>query len=222
MGAVAYERAEGNFLNKLSNVCSPTVTRISAFLFAFGMIGLGIPFAAIVTRYNLLVGRMCGPSASSFWAVYFPWLISWVFYTGGLFGELIAWSGDVAIGPINFVLPLLITLTSLGVRGVVPDSWGGWSTARQSALPELGGANAKDERMNALSMQVAKEGDDTDPVNRETIVEPLPSALKIYHRPIATVTACILGVMMIISLASHSHHFVAAALQNAGFGTKQW
>ncbi len=47
MGAVAYERAQGNFLNTLSNVCSPTITRVSAFLFAFGMIGLGIPFAAI-------------------------------------------------------------------------------------------------------------------------------------------------------------------------------
>ena len=74
---------QGNFLNKLSNVCSPTVTRVSAFLFAFGMIGLGIPFAAIVMRYNLLVGRVCGPRMSTFWAIYFPWIISWLFYTGG-------------------------------------------------------------------------------------------------------------------------------------------
>ena len=75
--------SQGNFLNKLSNVCSPTVTRVAAFLFAFGMIGLGIPFAAIVMRYNLLVGRVCGPGMSTFWAIYFPWLISWLFYTGG-------------------------------------------------------------------------------------------------------------------------------------------
>jgi hypothetical protein len=47
----------------------------------------------------------------------------------GLFNELISWSGDLAIGPINFVLPLLVTLTALGVRGVVPDSW---------ALPQVG------------------------------------------------------------------------------------
>ena len=46
-----------------------------------------------------------------------------------LFNELIAWSGDLAIGPINFVFPLLVTLTALGVRGVVPDSWAATATA---------------------------------------------------------------------------------------------
>uniref|UniRef100_A0A0C3UDE5 Amino acid transporter transmembrane domain-containing protein n=1 Tax=Guillardia theta (strain CCMP2712) TaxID=905079 RepID=A0A0C3UDE5_GUITC len=105
MGAMAYYRAEGNFLNTLSNACSPTITRVSAFLFAFGMIGLGIPFICIVTRYSLLVGRVCGPRMSHFWAIFFPWLVSWVFYEGGLFNELIAWSGDLALGPINFVFP---------------------------------------------------------------------------------------------------------------------
>jgi hypothetical protein len=44
MGAVAYDRAGGNILTTLSNACSPPITRVSAFLFAFGMIGLGIPF----------------------------------------------------------------------------------------------------------------------------------------------------------------------------------
>jgi len=205
MGASAYEHAQGNFLNTLSNVCSPTPTRISAFLFAFGMIGLGIPFAAIVTRYNLLVGRMCGPRMSTFWAIYFPWLVSWGFYTGGLFNELIAWSGDIAIGPINFVLPLLVTLTALGVRGVVPDSWGGWGPGAHELGGESG-ASLRDERLNASSMQVAREGDNSDPVNRETVVEPLPESVKIHHRPIVTVTACILGVMMVLSLASHSRH----------------
>lgn len=123
MGASAYARTQGNFLSTLSNVCSPRITRISAFLFAFGMIGLGIPFAAIVTRYNLLVGRLAGPRMSTFWSIYAPWLVSWAFYTGGLFNEIIAWSGDLAIGPINFVLPLLVALSALGVQNVVPSSW---------------------------------------------------------------------------------------------------
>jgi len=36
-------------------------------------------------------------------------------------------------------------------------------------------------------LQVAREGDHTDPVNRETVVEPLPESWKIYYRPMATV-----------------------------------
>lgn len=55
----------------------------------------------------------------------------------GLFNELISWSGDLAIGPINFVLPLLVTLTALGVRGVVPDSWA-LSQVGSWALPQVG------------------------------------------------------------------------------------
>jgi hypothetical protein len=78
---------------------------------------------SIVTRYSLLVGRVCSPAWSQYWAVFFPWMLSWLFYQGGLFNELIAWSGDLAIGPINYVLPLLLVLTSLGVRGLIPSSW---------------------------------------------------------------------------------------------------
>lgn len=68
------------------------------------MIGLGIPFCSIVLRYSLLVGRVCGPRMSNVWSIYAPWLVSWAFYEGGLFTELIAWGGDLAIGPINFVM----------------------------------------------------------------------------------------------------------------------
>ena len=33
------------------------------------------------------VGRTCGPRMSTFWAVYFPWLVSWLFYGGVIFIE---------------------------------------------------------------------------------------------------------------------------------------
>ena len=39
--------------------------------------------------------------------------------------------------PINFVLPLLVTLTALGVRGVVPDSWGGWGPGAHELVAHL-------------------------------------------------------------------------------------
>jgi hypothetical protein len=75
-----------------------------------------------------------------------------------LFNELIAWSGDLAIGPINFVLPLLVTLTALGVRGVVPDSWAATATAtahpHTQELGEGGGhALGAENTINTLKHQ---------------------------------------------------------------------
>jgi hypothetical protein len=90
------------------------------------------------------------------------------------------------------VLPLLVGLTALGVRGVVPDSW------VPEAVQAWGGGDAmrgfvqqqqqqQGPGFNAGSMQVAKEEEDDDPVNHDTIVEPLPADLKRFHRPVVTV-----------------------------------
>jgi hypothetical protein len=34
-----------------------------------------------------------------------------------MLGEIVSWAGDLAIGPLNFLFPLLAALTSLGVVG---------------------------------------------------------------------------------------------------------
>jgi len=193
MGACAYTRAEGNFLNALSNECSPLVTRVSAFLFAFGIIGLGIPFNCIVTRYSLLVGRVCGPRSSSFWAVWFPWLVSWLVYGGGLFNEVIAWSGDLDLGPINFVLPIMVSLTAVGV-----GTWGFRGKADKEARPS-GEAAPK----YGLA-QIAQEEDEEDEVNRPTSVEPLPPFLRRWQRPIGAAAAALLCLGILASVVSHS------------------
>eukprot|EP00284_Hemiselmis_tepida_P012661 CAMPEP_0174934316 /NCGR_PEP_ID=MMETSP1355-20121228/49130_1 /TAXON_ID=464990 /ORGANISM="Hemiselmis tepida, Strain CCMP443" /LENGTH=304 /DNA_ID=CAMNT_0016180901 /DNA_START=102 /DNA_END=1012 /DNA_ORIENTATION=- len=209
MGASAYARAPGNFLSAAANQCSPSITRISAFVFAFGMIGLGIPFNSIVTRYSLQVGKACGPRWAIFWSVAFPWGVSWLFYGDGMLGELVSWTGDLDVGPLNFLLPLLATLTSLGVVGFSINWLRPSVTAlRDDSVFSTGEAAPKHHRHLRHSMSIASEADGDDLANERTVVDPLPGGLNGFYRPIATMTVVVLVSLMLLSIASHSRRML--------------
>mmetsp|Transcript_23168 Transcript_23168/g.52533 ORF Transcript_23168/g.52533 Transcript_23168/m.52533 type:complete len:183 (-) Transcript_23168:17-565(-) len=167
---------------------------------------------SIVVRYSLLVGRVCTPQWSQFWAVFFPWMGSWLFYQGGLFNELIAWSGDLAIGPVNFVLPLMLTLTALGVSGMVPRSWTSRAadpeTHKDFSFPR--DRNPSCSEMVGDAFQAGDGSSFSDPANTRTAAEPLPQELQRYHRPIAAVLCILLLLIIITSIATHTHHYVTA------------
>jgi len=215
MGATAYNRAPGNFLSAASNHCSPNITRISAFVFAFGMIGLGIPFNSIVTRYSLQVGKACGPRWAIFWSVAFPWGVSWLFYGDGMLGELVSWMGDLDIGPLNFLLPILAALTSLGVVGF-SINWLNPSvtTLRDDSVFSVGDAAPKHHKHLRHSMSIASEADCDDLANGRTVVDPLPGGLNGFYRPIATMTVVVLVSLMLLSIASHSRKLLFSLFDN--------
>lgn len=47
-----------------------------------------------------------------------------------MLGEIVSWAGDLAIGPLNFLFPLLAALTSLGVVGFTVN----WRKGHLSAV----------------------------------------------------------------------------------------
>ncbi|EKX51097.1 hypothetical protein GUITHDRAFT_103016 [Guillardia theta CCMP2712] len=110
LGGLAYDQIQGNFLNSLASHCNPAWVRLSSFMFAIICVGLSVPIYCIMTRYSLLVGEICGEGWAFFWTVFFPWLFAWMFYNGGAFNNIVSWSGLLNNGPINFVLPLLVSL----------------------------------------------------------------------------------------------------------------
>ena len=57
----------------------------------------------------------CPPKLALFLGCVFPWLIGWMFYQERVTGELLTWSGLVLDGLTGFILPLAVTLVSLGV-----------------------------------------------------------------------------------------------------------
>ncbi|KAL6044765.1 hypothetical protein QOT17_023147 [Balamuthia mandrillaris] len=84
------------------------VTRFSVYLFSLFIILPGIPVYSITTRYNLLMGGVCGKKMSYFWGVIAPWLLGFIFAQGSFFAMLLNWSALIVTGFVNFLVPFLI------------------------------------------------------------------------------------------------------------------
>eukprot|EP00928_Gymnodinium_smaydae_P034131 TRINITY_DN24266_c0_g2_i1.p1 TRINITY_DN24266_c0_g2~~TRINITY_DN24266_c0_g2_i1.p1 ORF type:complete len:522 (-),score=50.34 TRINITY_DN24266_c0_g2_i1:218-1783(-) len=110
-GAMAYPHAETNLLQVLGARRTSLLTRVCSYIFGTLVIGLGIPVFCIVMRYNLVVGG-CPKSASTFFGVVFPWLVSWMLYQGSAAQTFISLSGVVLISAIGFVLPLIAAIAA--------------------------------------------------------------------------------------------------------------
>jgi len=67
-------------LNILVLPYQPKVTRYSAFLWDITTLIPGIPVLAIMVRYNLLSGKVCGRFWSFFWGVVAPWIVTMFCY----------------------------------------------------------------------------------------------------------------------------------------------
>jgi hypothetical protein len=200
LGAAAYDGINEDFLATLVSRCSPFATRAAALLFAFSTVTLGIPVPSIMARYNLEVSGVCGPRAAAFWAVAAPWLVAWLFYTSDLFSEVVSWSGVLNNGPVNFILPFLVSLKALdavfwrrpAARGGVGCCGGRWWGAPAEAVGSAGAAGERGEtveegadastdvfylRRGRGALRVACPKDPHDRANSRTLVRPLPKVL---------------------------------------------
>jgi len=91
----------------------PSVTQYSAYLWDILTLIPGIPVLAIMIRYNLLSGNVCGPFWSFFWGVVFPWIVTAFCYEQDALTVICTWIGLLVQGYINFVVPALIYITAL-------------------------------------------------------------------------------------------------------------
>jgi len=172
LGSWAYAHVPANFLSALGSKLTPVVTRVCAYLFAIGIIGLGIPVFCIMTRYNLIVGKVCRPLWASFWGVAFPWLIGWIFYQGAGFAHVMNWTSLIVNGFINYVAPLMLSLKSIGV-----DAWDRDKNGRLRFFPR-------------------REGFEPEPSS----VNPLPALLRPYQREIILVIIFLMFPLIIVSI----------------------
>lgn len=89
------------------------ITRFAVYLFNFGTIVPGIPIFSILTRYNLLVGEVCGPKAAFVYSFILPWFISMFLYRGAGFQNLVNWTALLLQGFVNFTIPALLYIFAL-------------------------------------------------------------------------------------------------------------
>ena len=107
----------------LSGVFGPTM-QIGASLFAFMIVGLGIPLFSVLTRMNLTGGDgadddeggglCCSNNGgmtnrmANILAVYLPWSISWLLYRGSAITVLLGWGGVLFTSMVAFLFPLML------------------------------------------------------------------------------------------------------------------
>ena len=138
-------------------------------------------------RYNLIVGGACSETAAVWGTSILPFAVSWAFYRGSLFNEIIDWGGQALNGPVNFVLPLLVSLASLDALAILRSGGAGASSSplpsadlnhwpdEESPIPVLGREGSSSRGM----MSIAKKSDNgLDPTLYACVVA-LPSSSSI-------------------------------------------
>jgi amino acid permease len=114
-GGMAYSSVSTNFLSTLTSPSQPTSTRITAFLFAYFIIGFGVPVFCVIARYNLAASGRVSPRMSVFLGVALPWCTSWMLYQGSIAVYFENWAGIVVNGFVAFLAPIAVALAATGV-----------------------------------------------------------------------------------------------------------
>ena len=110
MGALAIPNISDNMLESMMSGTFGTSMQLGSCLFAFMIIGLGIPLFSVLTRMNLTGGGLTTHRVGNLLAVYLPWSISWMFYQGNLITQLLSWGGVFFTSAVAFLLPLMLAL----------------------------------------------------------------------------------------------------------------
>lgn len=113
LGAMTMQNVADNMLQSMMSGAFGEVTEVSSMAFAFFIIGLGIPLFSVLTRLNLTGSGLCSEFEANLLAVYLPWGISWMFYSGGSTTSLLGWGGIFFTSIIAFLAPLVVALQSV-------------------------------------------------------------------------------------------------------------
>jgi hypothetical protein len=110
--------------------------QLGSSLFAFMIIGLGIPLFSVLTRMNLTGSGLCSHGTGNALAVYLPFSISWLLYQGEAVTELLSWGGTLFTSIVAFILPLLLalhTVMEFDMEGSI-EVYYGYFTSKRSQI----------------------------------------------------------------------------------------
>ncbi|CAJ1918341.1 unnamed protein product [Cylindrotheca closterium] len=113
LGAMTMPHASQNMLESMMSGTFGITMQICASVFAFFIVGLGIPLFCVLKRMNLTGRNLLSRNKANLFAVYLPFAISWLFYTGDWVTQLLSWGGMVFTSLVAFILPVLIALHTL-------------------------------------------------------------------------------------------------------------
>lgn len=110
LGCLAMPNVSENMLESMMSGAYGTSLQLGASLFAFVIIGLGIPLFSVLVRLNLSSKGTCSEWTSKVLAVYLPFAASWFFGNGSAVTKLLSWGGVIFTGLVAFILPLVLAL----------------------------------------------------------------------------------------------------------------
>lgn len=109
-GALAIPNVSDNMLESMMSGSFGISMQLGSSVFAFMIVGLGIPLFSVLTRMNLTGSGLTSHRVGNLFAVYLPFSISWMLYQGDLVKELLSWGGVLFISAVAFILPLVLAL----------------------------------------------------------------------------------------------------------------
>ena len=91
LGCLAMPNVSDNMLQSMMSGSFGVPLQLGASIFAFAIIGLGIPLFSVLTRLNLVGSGMCSEATANVFAVYLPFGLSWFLYDGSAITKLLSW-----------------------------------------------------------------------------------------------------------------------------------
>ena len=144
-----------DILSVLLHDTTPRVSQYAAYLWDITTLVPGIPVLAIMVRYNLLSGRVCGRTAAFFWGVVAPWLVAMFCYESDVLVQFCNWVAIVVQGYINFVVPVLLYRVALQRYPQETDFVETEESTRKLLETSVNEADDLDEPLMPLSLEVA-------------------------------------------------------------------
>jgi hypothetical protein len=96
-----------NMLQSMMSGALGTAMQISSSLFAFGIVGLGIPLFSVLARLNLTSSGVSLKIGHAL-AVYLPFTVALFLYDGSSITNMLSWGGVVFTSLVVFILPLIL------------------------------------------------------------------------------------------------------------------
>lgn len=138
LGALSIPNVSDNMLSSMIIGDFGKTTQISASLFAFFIIGLGIPLFCVLMKMNLVGSGLCTSTQGNMVAVFLPWLIGWLFYKGSAAAKLLSWGGVIFTSIIAFIAPLLLSIYSVTKNMVGSiNVYGNWNLSKRQEITAL-------------------------------------------------------------------------------------
>lgn len=126
-------QASDNMLASMMSGLFGLTMQLGASLFAFMIVGLGIPLFSIWARMNLTGSGLVSYSVGNALGVYLPFGVAWMLYQGRAVTTLLSWGGVVFTSMVAFILPLLLalhTVKEFDTEGVISIYFGHFSSKR--------------------------------------------------------------------------------------------